>query len=632
MSEAPNYKQKKDRTELFQIICFGACISLILILLYSLGMAPIKKYELADTDCYMRLVRISDLYNTGRWYDPVIRRSNAPDGERSHWTRPFDVLLLLGAVPLSLFTDFESALFWWGVIISPLLMIATIIALHWSARAILNKDGPILACFVFVLQIVILAYYQAGRPDHHSLLIFVFVLSIGLILRMILRPFNAFLCYMAGAIGALSIWISVESMLPICIIIGVLGLLWILENGDFVRKSLHYSVAIFVFMAFSMILERPWYDFTTQEFDRLSIVHWSVLGLIAIFWITISIFGRRKSLFQRASYRFSFVLAGSAAIALTALLCCPGFFKGPFADVDPRIIPIWLSKVNEVQPLISRSIPLVIPVQLLGSVVICFPFLFYLLLWERHNESWKGWIFISLSSVAFIVISLFQIRWLAYSQSLLIISMTALMVLLRQRGPKTGFLRTLKNVFVVLIFSSGFLLLGLLADVIFKKGDSEKSRQKVSLIRMCEYLTEADKWRERNFRILTHIDFSAEILYRTQHEVIGTPYHRNSPGIIDTYEIMTAETDQAALSLIRRRRIDLILLLPKSNESIFYSKPEQTSTFYQRLRQGIIPNWLRKVELPSDLSSSFLLFETIEENNSHILIYLPRYFASSVGN
>ena len=627
MSESPNYNQKKDRKDLFQIICFGAFISLILILLYILGLAPIKKYELADSDCYMRLVRVTDLYNTGKWYDPVIQRSNAPDGERLHWTRPFDVLLLMGAVPLTLLTDFESALFWWGVIISPLLMIATIIALQWSARPVLNKDGPILACFVFVLQMVILSYYQSGRPDHHSLLIFVFVLSVGLTLRMILRPFNAFLCYMAGAIGALSIWISIESMLPICIIMSVLGFLWILEKGDFARKSLHYSLALFIFTVFSMILERPWYDLTTQQFDRLSIVHWSFIGFIAIFWITISIIGRCKSLFQRASYRISFVLAGAAAIALTTLLFFPKFYNGPFADVDPRIIPIWLNKVSEVQPLISRSGSLVMPVQLLGSAVLCFPFLCYLLLRERRNESWKGWTFISISSVPFILLSLYQIRWSVYAQILLIIPMTSLIVLLRQRGPKTGFLKTLKNVFIVLIFSIGLLLLGYLADIIFKKGDAEKScneasaeksPHEASLIQMCEYLTGTEKWRERNFRILTHIDFGTEIIYRTQHEVIGTPYHRNSPGILDTYEIMTADTDQAALSLIRKRTIDLILICPKSTESIFYSKPEQTSTFYKRLLDDMIPNWLRKVELPSDLSSSFLLFETIEENNSHI--------------
>jgi hypothetical protein len=130
---------------------------------------------------------------------------------------------------------------------------------------------------------------------------------------------------------------------------------------------------------------------------------------------------------------------------------------------------------------------------------------------------------------------------------------------------------------------------------------------------MCEYLDETEKWQRQNYRILTDIDFGAEILYRTRHEVIGTPYHRNSKGILDTYDIMTAETDEEALEIIQRRGIDLILLCPKSIESALYSKPEQSTNFYRRLCEDTIPNWLKKVELPSDLSSSFILFETIEE-------------------
>ena len=135
---------------------------------------------------------------------------------------------------------------------------------------------------------------------------------------------------------------------------------------------------------------------------------------------------------------------------------------------------------------------------------------------------------------------------------------------------------------------------------------------------MCNYLAQAEEWNSQSLLILTHIDFGAEIIYRTEHKVLGTPHasgtlHRNGQGILDTYDIMTADTDEKALELMKKRKIDLILLCPKSAETAFYSKPGQTSTFYKRLLNDGIPNWLRKVELPSDLSSSFLLFETIEE-------------------
>jgi hypothetical protein len=612
MSEIPNNDRQKDRTEMVYFVCFWFCISALLFLLYLCGRAPFKKNELSDSDCYMRLVRVSELYHTGKWYDPVIPRSNAPYGERSHWTRPLDVLLLAGAVPLSLFTDFETALFWWGVIISPLLMIAAIVALKWASRDILEADGPFLAGFIFVFQMIIFTYFQPGRPDHHSLILLLFVLSIGFALRMILGPFNAFLCYAAGAVGALAVWVSVESMLSIFIIIAALGVLWVLKDGDFARKSLHYSLALFVFTAVSLVLERPRHDLATQQFDRLSIVHLGILGFIAVFWVINSIFSRNEGFFRRTSHRLSFALAGGAAIGLATLLFFPKFYKGPMADVDPRIIPIWLSKVKEVQPLFSKSDALTIPIQLFLSFVLGMSFFFCLKLRKKRIESREGWIFIFFAAIIFFLISIYQLRWAAYAQILLIIPMTALMVLLRRIGPKTGYLRTLKNASIVMAFSVGFLFLSLLVAGIFEKGDSKKVRDEVSLIGMCEYLNEAEQFRQRSFRILTNIDFGAEILYRTRHEVIGTPYHRNAHGILDTYDIMTADTDKEALEIVQKRGIDLILLCPKSTESTFYSKPGQKSTFCRRLRERKIPDWLRKVELPPDLSSSFLLFETVK--------------------
>jgi hypothetical protein len=185
-------------------------------------------------------------------------------------------------------------------------------------------------------------------------------------------------------------------------------------------------------------------------------------------------------------------------------------------------------------------------------------------------------------------------------------------VLTRQQGRKIVLWRALRKSVVILAFCAGFLFLGLLAQTILKRDRAASSQQKTSIVQLCDYLNEEGNRRERNLRILTHIDFGPEILYRTQHEVIGTPYHRNGPGIVDTYDIMTADIDEKALELIQKRKIGLILLGPKSNESAAYSESEKISTFHQRLRQDMIPRWLDKVELPSNLSSSFLLFEITE--------------------
>lgn len=614
MPESLECKKEMGRNELFSFIPFGICVALILIMVYILGLAPIKKYELADSDCYLRLLRVEDLHKGGQWFDPVISRINPPNGQTSHWTRPFDALLLIGASFFAFFTDFETALFWWGVIISPFLLITTLIVLQWSVNPVLSssKDAPFLACFIFVFQIATLNCFQPGRPDHHSLLAFLFVLSVGLILRIILSPINIRLCYIAGAISGLAVWVSVESLLATSLIMGMLGLLWILEDGDFLDKNFHYIIALFISVGLALVLERACISLFAEEYDRLSFVHFSVFGFIAMLWTVFFVLRRYTQLFENRKKRFLSIPVFAALLVIATLVSFPKFFKGPLVDIDPRLISILFKKIGELQPLISGTGSLVMPIQLLGFAVICFPFLFYLLLRKRQNVEWRGWFFITLSSLVFILISLNQIRWSIYVQVLLVIPMAKILVFLRQRGPEVGFLKTLKNVLLVLSFSVGFLLIGLLADVIFMRGEKGKSHQEVSLIRICDYLVKADEWKDRSLLILTHADFGAEIIYRTRHQVLSTTNHRTGHGILDTYEIMTADTDEMALELIEKRGIDLILLCPKSSETVFYSEPVNTSTFYNRLYENHVPNWLREVELPPDLSSSFLLFETIE--------------------
>jgi hypothetical protein len=127
---------------------------------------------------------------------------------------------------------------------------------------------------------------------------------------------------------------------------------------------------------------------------------------------------------------------------------------------------------------------------------------------------------------------------------------------------------------------------------------------------VCEYLVATPRWQDRPHRILTHIDLGSEILYRTPHEVIGTPYHRNARGLLDAHAIWTAASCDEARQLLRGRNIDLVLL----------SRPERplapelascASPFYQTLLEGDPPDWCVPVELPESLPHSYALFEIV---------------------
>lgn len=100
--EQPDLGRNEETALFLKFAGLLSVIPIFWIMLYVYGAALCKKGELADSDCYMRLLRVEALHDGGPWYDPVVRRENAPYGQTSHWTRPFDVVLLLGAVPVGL--------------------------------------------------------------------------------------------------------------------------------------------------------------------------------------------------------------------------------------------------------------------------------------------------------------------------------------------------------------------------------------------------------------------------------------------------------------------------------------------------------------------------------------------------
>ena len=71
------------------------------------GFSPVLDGELKGPDSYMRLVRVDALWSGGGWFDNLIVDSNVPLGDTLHWTRPFDVLILLGGWVLEPFLGHE---------------------------------------------------------------------------------------------------------------------------------------------------------------------------------------------------------------------------------------------------------------------------------------------------------------------------------------------------------------------------------------------------------------------------------------------------------------------------------------------------------------------------------------------
>jgi hypothetical protein len=597
------------------IYFLSSFVIVLLIVLYLQGHANVKNGELADTDGYMRLNRVVQLHESGKWYDSTYARSNAPYGENMHWTRPLDVLLLTGAWLTSPLAGFNASLFLWGVLISPFLLAASIVILPWAFRPLLGVSNSNLISILFLFQVGTLGQYYIGRLDHHSLLGFTFIISTGLILRIILGSFNKPLCYLAGLIGAISMWIHIESMMFIFLSFLLLGIFWIFEDEDFVKKNLHYSIALFIFTGVALLLERPWHNLTSIEYDKISIVHWSIFGLISLFWFAVFSFRRRRVFSEQGrTHRFMIALLGAVIVVLCVWIVFPDFYRGGYADIDPRILPIWLNKVVEVQSPLSREFFLPLT-QLLGSAFVGIAYIAFVL-WKEPDKNLKGWIFILSGILLFASAGMFERRLLHYGNIITMVPLAGLLgIVLKWESIYLTRISIIIRSFIrpltIIAFGAGFLLVGYGFQNIMGNVPVPTGKDMVPLSQMCNRLNKLNPMQERPIRILAFINYGPEILYRTRYEVIATPYHRNAQGILDTYWIMTAESDEAAHELILKRKIDMILISNSPGEINFNSAARNKSTFYQRLQTDGYADWLNAVDLPPELSGTYKLFKVV---------------------
>lgn len=602
------YSGKPAARRLWLEVAVCGIVPLLLMVAYVTNVGPwTRQRGLHDSDCYVHLLRAEDLWTTGEWFDSVVERANAPFGDELHWTRPFDLLLLAGAAPASRFVGIRSALFWWGAIVSPVLLFCTLLALRWAVKPLLSREAISLATLFCVAQLGLFIAFLPGRPDHHSLLVLLFVLLVGFVLRLLKRPFDLPLCYGAGAIAALSMWVSVESIVAVTVSLAALTYAWAARGGEALRKLLHYSIALSSSTAVALLIERPPGTYGVMELDRLSVAYVSVFSLLTLLLTGIAVLDRSTGMFKRTISRFAGIVVSAGVLALVVWLSFPEFYQSPLADVDPEVGTVYIERVAEMRPLFAGTASLTMSVPLIGAAVFTIPFAFLAGIGGRDKIAWR---YIGFLALLFLVLSVHQQRWIGYSQVAITV---ALAEMLTGRLPWLDRkLRAVPRRLVRTLFLVGcwyaLAFSGVLAATI--AGVAETTDGDVSLTPICRHLEHAKQWQGRQLRIVTHTFWGGELLYRTRHEVVGTPYHRNTAGILDTHRILTAATDAEALAIVRERGIDTILLYPGTRDARFYCEGREASTFYQRLCEDPAPPWCRAVELPQELSPA-LFFEVL---------------------
>ena len=225
-----------------------------------------------------------------------------------------------------------------------------------------------------------------------------------------------------GVCLALGLWISTEFLVPWALVAatfaalyGVSGQLQTLE-----RAMTTWGVATACSLL-AVALERgP--DWRTITFDRISLIHVSIgAGALAVFA------GARSYVAASTSRRRRFAVLGVGGIGVGTLLVSltPKLLGGPFVDVNPRLKGLWLDHVTELQSLFNGPSSKLV-------VTIVGPFLLHIVsavLLLRRGEDMDRYALITLSwwLVAYVLLSLYEVRWAIFGHLLAVVLLVAVL-------------------------------------------------------------------------------------------------------------------------------------------------------------------------------------------------------------
>jgi hypothetical protein len=600
----------------------GAVMAVILfafiqVVLIKAGAVAVLDGALWDSDSYMWLNRVRHLWVSGAWFDPLYPRINPPAGLVQHWTRPMDVLLLLGAAPFSLAVGFETALHWWGVVISPLSLLIAICAVVWAARPVLRPGWLWVLPILFVCQPGIVAHFMLGRPDHQGLLVLLFIVEIGLVLRLIEEPDDRFYAIAAGVTAALSLWVSIQALPLVALAIASLGLFWVFGERRFAKGLLVFAVALFGALLAAMLVERGVNRLDESVYDSLSIAHLILFGCNLVFWAGVVLLDAHPRALAGTGGRLAYAILGTIAAGLILWTAAPGLFKSPMDNGDSLYAAAHLARIKELQPLIvfggkegTWGQVLAKPILWLGIAIPALPYLLYRAA-ARQGGPRRAWIFLGILALVFVALAIAQLRWTAYPEIVLLVPYAALagtlldwLVIRLPERPVTILRPLLVMTLAVWIY----------APTALSGSDgggapiAKSSGAACPLRPLSAFLSDPAGQGAAPKRLLAFVDFGPELLYRTPHSVLAIPHHRFQPGFTVSHQIMTADDFSVSRRLLRDYAIDLIVICPGSNESLVYQADTGGLTFYQALSAGEVPDFLFPVELPPSLSQSFKAF------------------------
>jgi hypothetical protein len=567
--------------------------------------------EFVDGDGYVRVLRVEMLWQSGNWFDNSLPRNNAPYGDTSHWTRPLDVLISLLAVCLVPFFGAKPALFWGGAMSGPVLHAGTVAAFAWAAVPLVGRTAAVLAAIFVAAQALVWSYASAMRADHHILFLFLAAVGFGLMVRALdrSRPGVAFAAA-AGAMAAAGVWVGIEGLAYAGLCAISFGFFWLAgDDPPPAPRSLAFGFGFAVGLIAAVLIERGPNDAFTVEYERLSVVHATLGALVLAGFALLHGIGRLRpwrGWFERA-------LAGGACGALVLGVwygLFPEIGRGPMVDYDPEIVALIFAATAEYVPgyTLDRF-----PVTL-GATVLGSPWLVWRLWRERNGSTRWAWIHLALCVAFYGAITAAWGRWGIYAGLFPCVALGDMVLRLSNRI-MAGRGSRLAREFGCALVVAGFLIgplaaaYGAIKTFTPKERSAELQSMKACAAGPLAKVLSRPPWSDRPRVVMTGANIAGELMYRTPHGIVASPYRMGYEGLRDTLKFFGSTDEGAAREVLDQRNVDLIAVCPAFGLELAKGSLGP-GTMYERMIKGRPPTWMREVALPTD-ASAFRLFEVL---------------------
>lgn len=565
--------------------------TMLTLVLTAATIATVMRGGFGDPDDAMRLVEVRAWLGGQAWFDVGAHRLDPPFGASMHWSRLVDLPTAALIRLFSLAVDTGTAERWTRIVVPSLLLVALYVGMMRLATVLCGRKARGIAVVGTLLSGAALVSFLPGRIGHHAPETVVLIFAVASALAS-LDPLRAGAAFVSGALVALGLAMSLETLPFLAALCGLMLAAWILRGSLAAGAMASFGAGLGATMSLLFLATIPQGRWLAPVSDAMGAAHLGA-GLI---------FAAGTLVLARADARLRSPARRAAAAAALVVLCFlyvavlfPTCLRSPFAGVDPLVRQVWLDHVVESKPLLvlMRERPMttsaiVVPVVLglVGAV--------HAAIAARDVQRLRLAAIAALAALG-LVLGFWQMRVFTSVTPLALCGAIPLVLAWRDRLERGGLSRAAAFApLLILPFTSTAWALALPEDA----GGTAAAKAACLAPESIAPLAALGAG-----RTVAPIDLGSHLLVDTSLDVFAAPYHRNDDGNRFMIEVFLAAPEPAR-ALLSSRGVRYVLTCGDETASLAARAPDGLAA---RLRAGEVPEFLRRLPVAATPYDVFLV-------------------------